>query len=83
VRVTYTGTKTLCPYSIRPDEVQPGDTFGYKIIAHVWADGNGWAAYRCYTTWDDEQGWYGGHIVDEAIARGLFPALANLSYNDC
>lgn len=68
---------TLNPYVVRPDEVQDGDYYGYKVIAVVWKHGNGWAAYRGPTGWSDDRVVYQGDIVSEAVAALLFPALAN------
>lgn len=68
---------TLNPYVVRPDEVQDGDYYGYKVIAVVWKHWNGWSAYRGPTGWNDDKVVDQGDFVSEAVAEFLFPALYN------
>ncbi len=72
------------PYLVRPNEIEPGDGFGYKIVAVRWAPINGWCAFRGPTGWTDAHVAANGDMISEEIARKLFPCFnaLNLVYTN-
>jgi hypothetical protein len=67
---------TLNAYMVRGNEVQPGDRYGYKIVAVINEGWNGWAAYRGPTTWSDEKVAANGDAISKEAAEALFSTLA-------
>ncbi len=67
---------TLNPYVITPQELQPGDRLGYKIIAVV-GNANDWAAYFGTTDQSDDHVQQNGDKLSKLAAIALFPALAH------
>lgn len=67
---------TLNPYLVQGDEIEPGDRYGYKVVAIIHQGWNGWAAYRGPTTWSDEHVAANGDPVSQEAAEALFPTLA-------
>ena len=68
----------------RPAEVQPGDCFGYKVVATVREHGPGygassWVAYRGPTEWTDQKVLDQGEKIGPKTARALFYVFANAS----
>jgi hypothetical protein len=65
---------TLNSYVVSPDEVQPEDRYGFKVVAVVYSK-NFWAAYRCYTDWDDQRVADYGDKLSHEVAALLFPSI--------
>jgi len=68
----------------RPADVQPGDCFGYKVVAtrHEHGPGYGassWVAYRGPTEWTDQKVLDQGEKIGPKTARALFSVFANAS----
>jgi hypothetical protein len=74
---------TLLAYSVNGGEVQPGDRYGYKIVAVVYSK-NFWAAYKGLTDWDDERVADEGDKILHEVAALLFPTINETipNYND-
>ena len=73
---------TLNPVSVIPNDLQPNDLLGFKVVAVIYSGGF-WAAYRGLTYWSDEQVATSGDKISEDVARSLFyaPDAAGLKYN--
>jgi len=67
---------TLNAYCIRPDEVQPGDRYGYKVVVVVDNYVPQWCAYKGPTSWTDEKVSEYGDALTEKEACVLFPSIA-------
>lgn len=67
--------RTLNAYMIQPNEIRPGDRFGYKVIVMIYPDAI-WTAYRGPTGWPDQRVAEEGDVIDEAAAKLLFPTIA-------
>lgn len=78
MRKIFGNTTTLDARVIQPGEVQPGDHYGYKVVAAVWQACNTWCAFRGPTDWDDERVLNYGDEIPYGAAQALFPTLAGL-----
>ena len=67
---------TLNAYVVRPNEVKPGDRFGYKVVAIADEHVPHWRAYFGPSSWSDEHVASNGDALNEAQASAMFPALA-------
>lgn len=67
---------TLNPYVVQPFEVEPGDQYGYLIIAVIDDYVPLWAAYRGPTGWDDARVAREGDKISQELAEMLFPSIA-------
>ena len=66
---------TMNPYVVSPYQVQPGDRYGYKIVAVIYPS-NQWAAYMGLTHWDDDYVANHGDKIIKDIAEKLFPSIS-------
>ena len=64
---------TLNAYTVRPTEVQPGDAYGWKVIAVV--NEHFWSAFKGLSDWTDEYVMMHGDRLPKEAAEALFPAL--------
>lgn len=69
----YNTQGTLNAYTVRPDEIQTDDRFGYKLVARV--DEYTWTVYKGLTDWSDSEVASRGDAVSEEVAIALFPSL--------
>lgn len=67
---------TLNAYAVHGNEIQPGDRYGYKVVAVIHESWHSWAAYRGPTAWGDGHVAENGDLVREEVARALFPTLS-------
>lgn len=72
---------TLNPVTVIPNDLQPGDRLGYKVIAVIGQRGD-WAAYCGLTDWTDDEVAEGGDKLSQETAESLFyaPRVAGLNY---
>ena len=66
---------TLNAYVIQPDEIQPGDRFGYKVILVVDKHIKMFRAYYGGTEKTDNQIQSNGDSVSEDVVKVLFPTI--------
>jgi hypothetical protein len=71
----------LNPVMVRPNELNPGDKLGFKVIAVIGYGGD-WAAYYGLTCWTDEEVAEGGDKLNKDAAEKMFyaPVAAGLKY---
>ena len=67
---------TLNAYLVRPDEVKPGDRYGYKVVVVVDEYVPQWRAYKGPTSWTDEHVAFNGDALTEKEACAMFPSIA-------
>ncbi len=72
---------TLNPANIVPNELQPEDELGYKIIAVIGYN-NDRSAYKGLTSWSDDEVARNGDKLSKIAAKALFyaPKAAGLVY---
>lgn len=70
---------TYNPYLVSPAEVQPGERYGYKIVATIYPGGF-WRAYKGGTGWTDKEVLDTGDEITKEVAEKLFPSLAHYTY---
>lgn len=81
---TYKATEhkeSLNFYVVSPDEIQPGDQYGYKIIMIVDTYSKTWWATRGLTHWSDDYVRDHGDKIREEVADFLFPLMHELGYH--
>jgi len=65
---------TLNPYTAGGADIQPGDHFGYKVIAVIHSE-HFWTAYLGLTDWSDVQIASNGDTLSHKTAALLFPTI--------